>query len=130
MDFDASLGFPGKGPVLRQLFVLLSLMTSPRLGWGAGTSHGDLLRQKQREGIELPEGRRVTELTTSVRGHPASAFNAWLRREGMSFEEVFMSTPPDLDRVNKVLTQYGRHLFACGKPYYHLSETINLVSAY
>lgn len=42
---------------------------------------------------------------------------------------MFQANPPDFDRINNVLTKYGRHLFSSGKPYYHLSETINLVSA-
>lgn len=65
-----------------------------------------MLKQKQREGIVLPEGRRVTQLTTSVRGHTSAALNAWLRQEGK--REVFLASPPDLDRINKVLTRYGR----------------------
>ena len=69
-----------------------------------------------REGIELPDGRRVTQLTSSVRSSLAAAFNAWLRDEGFCFDEVFHSKPPDLDRVNQVLTRYGRYLFSAGKP--------------
>ena len=129
MDFNPSLGFPGEGPHLRQLIGMLSLLTFCRLGGCVGASHGDALRRKRREGLELPEGRRVTQLTSSVRSQLAAALNGWLRQEGLSFESVFLENPPDLDKVNNVLSKYGRFLFAEGKPYYHLAETINLVSA-
>lgn len=63
-----------------------------------------------REGIELPDGSRVTELTTSVRSQLAA--NGWLRNQGVSFDEVFLASPPDLDRTNQILAQYRRHPFA------------------
>lgn len=58
-----------------------------------------------------------------------SAFNVWLRDAGLSFEDVLLANPPNLDQVNDVPSRYGRFLFVEGKPYYHFSETINSVSA-
>ena len=58
-----------------------------------------------------------------------SPFCKWLRDVGLAFNEVFLANPPDLDRVNAVLCGYGRFLFAEGKPYFHVSETMNSVSA-
>ena len=129
MDFDSSLGFPGEGPCPHWLVGLTSLLTFSGVTRAVGVRHGDSERMRQREGIELPDGRRVMPLTTSIRGQLGAAFNCWLREEGMCFEGIFLSSPPDLDKINEVLTRYGRQLFAKGKPYYHLSETINLVSA-
>lgn len=48
---------------------------------------------KQREGLELPQGRWITATTSSVQSVLAAAFNGW----------VFMANLPDLDRVNQVL---------------------------
>lgn len=116
MDFDATLGFPGEGLLIHLLVRLVITLSSADRGWAVSASHGDA-------------SRRVTQLTTSIRSQLASAFNAWLRGEGTSFETVFMSNAQDLDKVNSMLTKYGRFLFSSGKPYYHLSGTINLVSA-
>ena len=128
MDFDSTLGFPGEGwfsPLVGLIFVLSRL----DVAGAVGASHGDALRREQRVGIELPEGRRVTQLTSSIRAQLGAAFNCWLREQGLDYDSIFQANPPDLDKVNQILTRYGRFLFSSGKPYYHLSETINLVSA-
>lgn len=78
--------------------------------------------------MELLEGRRVTEATSTMRTQLLSHFSAWLNKEGTSFDELVMATPPDLDRINQFLTKYGRMLFKSGKPYYWFSETINSVT--
>ena len=51
-------------------------------------SHGDLQRQKSRAGIELPEGRRVTEKTSSFRTQLLVNFGVWLNMVGTSFDEL------------------------------------------
>ena len=51
-------------------------------------------------------------------------FKLWLNEQGIDFQ-IFLAQPPDLDRINAVLTQFGRFLFGAGKPYYHFSELIN-----
>jgi len=129
LDFDSTLGYPGEGPLFR-LFVSLSAV------WGflglvvaVGPSHGDEQRKHQRSGIVLEEGRRVTETTANVRGLLFQNFLGWLSDQGVDFDDLVMSSPPDVDRINKVLVQYGKWLFSEGKPYYHLSETINLVTS-
>ena len=129
LDFDSTLGFPGEGPGPYRWFGFLWTLASMDVGRAVGVSHGDAERQRQRAGLELPDGRRLTPLTVSIRSQLAAAFEGWLRNEGLSFDMIFHANPPDLDRVNAVLTRYGRYLFSAGKPYYHLSETINLVSA-
>ena len=111
MDFDSTLGFPGEGPCPYWLVVWI---LAPLDFWGVvavARRHGDALRREQRQGIELPEGRRVTELTTSVRAQLMSAFSGWLRVSGLAYNDMFQGNPPDLDKINSVLCQYGRYLF-------------------
>eukprot|EP00438_Fugacium_kawagutii_P025642 Skav209573 [mRNA] locus=scaffold281:153023:156322:- [translate_table: standard] len=128
LDFDSSLGFPGEGPPPVFRLCVGLLLTC----WGAGAvgaSHGDSLRKLQREGIELPEGRRVTETTSSIRSQLMVNFEKWIREQKLSFDEIFLGNPPNLDRINDVLVRYGRFLFSAGKPYYHYSETVNSISS-
>ena len=158
-NFDSSLGYPGEGPILllvisaaSWIFALCSLRpslitTSParrpyQLLWlacllgcfwhasatGARGSHGDDLRKAARAGIELPQGRRVTELTSSNRQVFLSKFLGWLENEGLDSRTVFEG-PPDIDQINRWISDYGRKLFREGKPYYQYSETINAISA-
>ena len=127
MDFDSTLGFPGEGPKPCRLVFWILVGSLPVLG--VGVSHGDASRRLQRQGIELPEGRRVTSATSSVRVSLMAAFCKWLRESGLCYDSIFQRNPPDLDRINSVLTDYGRFLFSSGKPYYHFAETINSVSA-
>ena len=123
-------GIQGKGHSSGSLSLSLSAV------WGflglvvaVGPSHGDEQRKHQRSGIVLEEGRRVTETTANVRGLLFQNFLGWLSDQGVDFDDLVMPSPPDVDRINKVLVQYGKWLFSEGKPYYHLSETINLVTS-
>ena len=158
-DFDSSLGYPGEGPqALMSFFVSLWIFSLPfltqfrtthlhqgklhQLLWviflcgcvvtvhstGARGSHGDNLRREARAGIELPHGRRVTELTSSNRQVFISQFTGWLCNEGLDPNEVFEG-PPDVDKINRWISDFGRMLFREGKPYYQYSETINAISA-
>lgn len=150
-DFDSSLGFHGEGPGFGFVAWILSvaiqhpslkgsLLNGFLLGvLGAcvdgartipkGISHGDVSRAAARAGIELPDGRRTTEATAAARIDLLERFKEWLLSSGMVFEDVFLANPPDLDRVNKLLCDFGRFLFRAGKPYYHYSETINAAAA-
>ena len=143
-QFDSTLGFPGEGPFA--IFALLGLMLSPApspLSWFLVLScplscqgargrppdpfvvcHGDAARQRARSGIELGAGRRVTESTALSRTALVENFQKWLQESGIDFG-LFMQNPPDLDRINALLTDYGRFDFKAGKPYYHYSESIN-----
>ena len=130
MDFDASLGYPGEGPFRLVLLAFLGLLFcaggAPTRGF---LSHGDCNRKAARAGFELPEGRRVLETTSEIRGKLMSSFLGWLDEQGFSFNLVFMASPPDLDGANDVLVKYGRWLFKEGKPYYHFSELVNAITA-
>lgn len=69
MDFDQTLGFPGEGPSWCKVILVLFGVGAPGYDFhvSAAPSHGDAGRQRMRAGIELPEGRRVTEQTSSMR---------------------------------------------------------------
>ena len=132
LDFDSTLGYPGEGPGFLFLTLFLGVLCSSldfALGVGVDPSHGDLFRKAKRAGVVLEDGRRVTETTANVRGVLFVNFCSWLRERDLVFDEIFLASPPDLDYVNKILVQYGRWLFAEGKPYYHFSECINLVAS-
>ena len=150
-DFDSSLGFPGEGPGFGLAAWILShalhrhshrgsLFSGFLLGvLGAcvegartipkGISHGDATRAAARAGIELLDGRRTTEATAAARIDLLERFKEWLFSSGTVFDDVFLASPPDLDRINRLLCDFGRVLFKAGKPYYHYSETINAVAA-
>ena len=142
LDFDMTLGYPGEGPsgflhgfgccgfgCLLSFGCFISFLTAAVAVWdGAHVSHGDLQRQRQRANIVLGDGRRVTEMTSSVRHDLLQNLKGWLTGQGISFDEVFMGNPPDIDLINKVLSDFGKALFGLGKPYYHYSESINAVS--
>ena len=156
LDFDSTLGFPGEGPqsfhasfVLAWIFFLTSwnLACSRSLKvnifWGVISGHlvlsshgvteptvnaGDRVRQRARQGVVLDDGRPVTEGTRASRDGLLVQFETWLNGKGQTFGEVFLSQQPDLDRINQVLTEYGRMLFRLGKPYYKYAETLNGVT--
>ena len=131
LDFDSTLGFPGEGPHVLWIWVLLFLTTGKQVSSvGVGdASHGDAVRRERRTGIQLDDGRRVTENTANVRDVLFERFEQWLVGESMNTQEVLFAATPDLDRLNKVLVKYGRWLFSQGKPLYHFSETVNAISS-
>ena len=136
MDFDSTLGYPGEGPVwiFRWTFLYLwlgltlSLCLPLRVVSVPNVSHGDALRRKQRSGTVLGDGRRVTAMTAFHREGLLGKFRDWLQSKGLSFDTIAMHSPPDLDVLNQRLVEYGRWLFAEGKPLYHYSETINSIT--
>ena len=158
LDFDSTLGYPGEGPALSAspsgldfwIFAVVSWISvfggskgKPQI-FGVVTGHlitcshgvtvpvvnpGDAVRQQARAGMKLEVGRPVTEGTRAVREDLFSQFCTWLGSTGVSFDEVFMANPPDLDTKNRILTEYGRMLFQIGKPYYHYAETLNCITA-
>ena len=157
LDFDSTLGYPGEGPssppsllvALPLIFAVVSWISTTGgskgkpLILGVITGHlipvchgvsgptattGDLLRQRARAGLKLDVGRPVTEGTRAVREDLFSQFDSWLQSAGLSFDEIFMTSPTDLDRINKVLVEYGRLLFDLGKPYYFYAETLNCIT--
>ena len=73
----------------------------------------------------LQEGRPVLEATSGNRAVYLAAFNTWLISVGTSLEELVAMTPIDVEYINRLLVQYGRVLYAVGRPYGHYAETIN-----
>ena len=82
MEFDKTLGFPGEGPkwlIFGHAFFLSLLGMSGLGGSVAAPWSNDATRRAARAGTELPEGRRVTEATSSIRVSLMAKFNQWLR---------------------------------------------------
>ena len=127
-SFDATLGYPGEGPLPVWIFVLpfCSVCGSTPVG---RFSHGDAARRASREGLELKQGRRVLETTSSIRQKLFDAYVGWLVDAGKDFDEIFMAKTPDLDLINEELCAFGRWLFHQGKPYYHFSELMNSITS-
>ena len=157
LDFDATLGYPGEGPILdfrpSQVFLVIlcllppTVISSPFLGFALSPltiisfsqfslSHGapklagkgDDERKAARAGITLQDGRRVTQRTAITRELLFDAFRKWLTENGCEPHELLFSSPPDLDRLNSKLVEYGRQLFADGKSFYHYGETLNALT--
>ena len=132
MDFDSSLGYPGEGPTSACL--LIWILALPFLSVCGCTPvarfcHGDDARKAARAGLELKEGRRVLETTSSIRHRLFEAYVEWLAVQGKDFDEIFLAKTPDLDLINEELCKFGRWLFYEGKPYYHFSELMNAITS-
>ncbi|CAE7546574.1 unnamed protein product [Symbiodinium sp. CCMP2592] len=107
--FDATLGFPGEGPLL------------PR-------ERQDVERQQRRAGSQLPSGRPVQPRTRTNRETLLRSFQSWLQERGSSLEAL-EALPLDPAIIGRHLTTYGRELFDSGRPYWHFSETVNAIAA-
>ena len=148
--FDSTLGFPGEGPFLaslafffcgRLLCLFFLFLASPGSsgcsGWGFKGCHGMLLprdradqaRQAAREHKTLAEGRPVEEPTQRRRQKFLEAFERWLGARGFDFKVLLTQGFEGAPEMNRLLTDFGRELFAAGWPYSHYSETINGVAA-
>lgn len=149
MVFDSSLGFPGEGPVWI-FFVLLTrkpaasmsvlflsvLSVFPSSGFSAMAmpifprNPADAARQRVRMNRpDLVPGRRVTEVTTSLRQVLMTTFRNWLREERVDWDFLMQNSHSSLEEINAVLTRFGRVLYQNGRPLQHYSETINAVVA-
>ncbi len=144
LDFDATLGFPGEGPLFVLPFLCLlspglSLYRGFMISWLAllpichgaprADNPGDEMRQRARRGIVLGTGRPVLETTKAHREDLFALFSGWLFEKGYDYEATFCASPFDLDLINRVLTEYGRELFDAGKPFYHYCETLNSITS-
>ena len=152
VEFDSTLGYPRKGhPLLLVLcslcvglldaslaaasfphfgivpssFIIISCSGFPGvIGAPKRWDGGDEDRKQARAGITLHDGRRVTAGTSNVRKILLENFFDWLRGADVSPDSLVFASPPDLDRLNSKLVEYGRLLFDEGKPFYHYCETI------
>ena len=140
LDFDATLGYPGEGPVLG----LSSNSLCPLIIWvwiwaaGAPRCHGvlapktpgDFQRQAARSNRPpLVEGRPVLGVTNQARQGYLGQFESWLQGIGISLEELLENHVWRIDELNKLLVRYGRNLYAVGRPYNHYAETINALAS-
>eukprot|EP00438_Fugacium_kawagutii_P027002 Skav232500 [mRNA] locus=scaffold1096:33698:38011:+ [translate_table: standard] len=131
MDFDSTLGFPGEGPFLSWTFALLLALD---LWWMVatagvgGSAKADAARKSARHGIQLLSGRKVTSTTAFARDWLYEQFLKWLADRGVVAQDIIFGPTSEVEVLNKWLVEYGRWLFAEGKPYYHYSETLNSVT--
>ena len=146
LDFDSTLGFPGEGPSCFLLIFLwacsvrlvsgfrwwvwftVALSSHGSHGMPVASTAGDINRQRARQGIVLGSGRPVLESTRATRDDLFSVFLAWMSDKGFDYDGIFCVSPYDLERINRIVCDYGRELFAAGKPYFHYSETINSIT--
>ena len=119
LDFDSTLGYPGEGPSLFWFCCCFLFQGIPEV-FSVGASHGDLQRQRQRAGIHLEAGRRVTAHTSFTREALLEKLKDWLAAEGYCFDSIFHASPPDLDTINHFLVAYGRWLFKEGETFLSL----------
>ena len=70
------------------------------------------MRQAARAGIELGESRKTTEVTAATWVELLERFKGWLESIDLVFGDLFSSNPPDLDRINNLLTDFGRWLLS------------------
>ena len=138
MDFDATLGFPGEGPACLfvrpgcglVLWLVLLMVVSPSHGILFPRNAGDMQRILQREARPpLQEGRPVLGVTSKHRSSYLAVFEEWLQVQGRSLESLLEQHHRRVDGINKLLVQFGRCLYAAGRPYNHYAETINALTS-
>lgn len=90
---------------------------------------GDVRRAADRSGLLLVDGRPVQPRTRDNREVLLNAFDTWRRSSGDSLSGIIDVAEPDVDKVNRLLENYGRELFKAGRPYNHYAETLNAISS-
>ena len=76
--------------------------------------------------LGLPSGRRVLERTSSNRASLLAAFSQWLLEVNwLDLAGLLLERPLDAEKVSDLLVEYGRDLYASGRPYWHFAETVN-----
>lgn len=131
LDFDATLGFPGEGPV-GVVGIVLCL-----IGAGfVGSCHGmeprnadDRLRAERRAVAPLHSGRPVLPVTRTNREKLLHQFDQWLLLRGTSLEIQLSRATHEPEKIVGFLTEYGRELYQSGRPYNHYAETVNAIGS-
>ena len=85
-------------------------------------------RREARAGTFLEKGRPTLATTRDRREKLQGLFEAWLRARGRTWNGLLALAKHDVEQLNEVLIWYGQWLYEEGRPYYHLSETINAFS--
>ena len=142
LTFDATLGFPGEGPVSLRLFCWLcpSFVCWPWISVAPFAMvmvvdgvllprHGaDLARQLRRHQMpQLPKGRPVLPATSQNRDELFSAFTGWCHQQNLPLENLLEAALVNVEEINAILSAYGKALYAAGRPYGHFAEKINSV---
>ena len=137
LDFDSTVGFPGEGP-LSVLSVLCSFLWACAclVECAPSVSHGlfprnaeDVKRAERRQLVVLDLGRPVQPATRSNREKLLTALEDWCEMRGVALHAALQAAPRFPEDIVKILTEYGKDLFASGRPYSHYSETINAVGS-
>ena len=138
LEFDATLGYPGEGPLFlvsrvsyfRWILVVLACSVGSSHGVIAPRNAGDFQRQGQRDlRPPLQDGRPVLGVTSKQRDTLISQFESWLLDLGISLENLLEHHHVYIDELNKQLVRYGRVLYSAGRPYNHYAETINSIAS-
>ena len=128
MDFDATLGYPGEGPVVRlgQVCLMLGLACCHGM---RPRNVGDQSCAARRAGRPLEYGRPVLAVTRSNRAKLLEAFAGWLEAQGIFLQMLLDESFGNPERLVTFLVRYGSELYDAGRPYSHYAETINAVGA-
>ena len=92
-------------------------------------NRGDFRRAEDRRDLTLAQGRAVLPKTRDSRDNLLILFDSWLKERGSSIALLIDRAEIDIDLANRLLEEYGRQLFAAGRPYNHFSETLNAISS-
>ena len=98
-------------------------------GWWGPRNKQDLVRQRARGSVELPDGRVVLPQTAGNRAKLLDSLGEWLAQRGQSLDAALSSKETDMDTLLQWLVSYGRELFSAGYTYWRYAETINSVAA-
>ena len=87
---------------------------------------GEIARAKARAARpELPSGRPVLPVTSSLRRRYLDEFFLWARDEGVDVNWMLDNHFSCIDELNVLVTKYGRLLYRNGKTYNQFAETLN-----
>eukprot|EP00435_Cladocopium_sp_Y103_P069119 s624_g32.t1 len=136
LDFDSTLGFPGEGPPTRLISWTWNPISLATLFLVLGLSHGMLPRHRAdeqraagRQVRPLVAGRPVQPATRTNREQLLEKFEKWLELKGCSLTCLLDHAYAQPERLVEHLVEYGKQLYAAGRPYNHFAETINAIGA-
>ena len=87
-------------------------------------------RALERAGLLLQTGRGVLPKTDSNRQVRLADFARWLDScSDYDAEALLGENGADAETVNKLVVEFGQHLFFSGRPYGHFSELINAIAS-
>ena len=117
------------GLVVRAMVLLCCLVPAGAMPIGANTAveHAGVLA---RAGNNLVSSRAVRPQTRDKRLVYLERFRRWLLEEkSTSLRMLLEQKPPDPEKVNDLLIEYGKQLYYGGKAYGIYAETVNAIAA-